>query len=154
MHVPEPGSEMLAGSQLFRLPEFEPDPALWTRIEAAHQRRSAVRRKRRIGWLAGGLAAACAVVTLFPIAHVQSGDSVAVWQQRSQELEREWQSQSRTQLDPRSRAQLRLIDLDLQSAYDRGAEELELVPLWKLRSSLLRELVDSSGETTRLVTRI
>lgn len=154
MQVPEPGSELLARSQLFQLPEFEPDPALWTRIESAHRRRSAVRRNRRIGWLAGGLAAACAVIALLPIAHDQPGDSVAVWQQRSQELEREWQSQSRAQLDPRARAQLRLIDLDLQSAYDRGADELELVPLWKLRNALLRELVDGSGETTRLVTRI
>ncbi len=154
MQIPAPGPELLARPQLFQLPEFEPDPALWTRIEAAHQRRTSARRNRRIGWLAGGLAAACAVITLLPVTRDRSADSVAVWQQRSQELEREWQSQSRVQLDPRARAQLRLIDLDLQSAYDRGADELELVPLWKLRNALLRELVDGSGETTRLVTRI
>lgn len=154
MQVPELGNELVARSRLFQLPEFEPDPALWTRIEAAHQRRSVARRHRRVGWLAGGLAAACVIVTLLPMARDPSLDNVTVWQQRSQELERQWQSQSRGPLDPRARAQLRLVDLDLQSAYDRGADEVELVPLWKLRNSLLRDLLDNPGQTTRLVTRI
>jgi hypothetical protein len=61
---------------------------------------------------------------------------------------------SRSTPDPRLRTELRLIDLELQTAYDRGATANELIPLWKLRNEALRELIDSDGSRMRSVTRI
>ncbi|MGB0132880.1 hypothetical protein, partial [Dokdonella sp.] len=104
-----------------------------------------------------GLSAA-ALLCVVAVSRVQLGvpesDQVATWQSHSQALELEWQRMSRSTPDPRARTELRLIDLELQTAYDRGATADELVPLWKLRSDALRELIENDGSRMRSVTRI
>jgi len=139
-----------------QLPEFEPDPALWSRIQSSRSR-LLVRRRQRNRWVAASLAAA-ALLCVAVVSSVQLGlplsEGVAVWQGRSQALEQEWLAMSRSTPDPRARTELRLIDLELQTAYDRGATADELIPLWKLRSEALRELIDNDGSRMRSVTRI
>jgi hypothetical protein len=154
MESHELGSELIGRRLLMQLPEFEPDSGLWSRIEFAHQRRCLTQRKRRLTWAGAGLAAACAVVALLPIFSQPSGDSLAAWQERSQELERQWQSQVSSGLQSRVHPQLRMIDADLQAAYDRNADSNELLQLWKLRSSVLSEMLVNPQDTTPLVTRI
>lgn len=139
-----------------QLPEFEPDPALWSRIQSSRSQ-LLVRRRQRNRWVAASLAAA-ALLCVAVVSSLQFGlpqsEGVAVWQGRSQVLEQEWLAMSRSTPDPRARAELRLIDLELQTAYDRGATADELIPLWKLRSEALRELIDNDGSRMRSVTRI
>lgn len=143
-------------SPLQRLPEFDPDPALWSRI-LSRRLQMVNRRQRRNRWLATGLSAA-AVLCVVVVSRVQPGlqqaDDVAAWQRQSQQLEAEWLTLSRSMPDPRARAELRLIDLELQTAYDRGATASDLIPLWKLRSEALRELIDNDLSRVRSVTRL
>ena len=144
-----------AQPMLLQLPEFDPDPALWSRIQAS--RLQLVRRRQRNRWLATGLSLA-ALLCVVAVSRYQLGlpqsDAVAVWQSRSQMLEQELLSVSRSTSDPRARTELRLIDLELQTAYDRGAPASELIPLWKLRNETLRELIDNDGNHIRSITRI
>jgi hypothetical protein len=157
MQAAESGSSLLVQAHLRQLPEFEPDPALWARIESAHARQANARRWRHGGWLASGLAAALAAIVVLPGIRPDAAaplDEVATWQQRSQALEQQWQALPPASADPRARAELRLIDVELQSAYDRGAVATELVPLWKLRSEALHGLVNGNNPRSRAITRI
>lgn len=145
-----------AVSPLQRLPEFDPDPELWSRIQARRLHRLG-RIRLRNRWIAGGLSVA-ALLCVVAVSRVQlelpqTGD-VAIWQGQSQDLEQEWLTMSRATPDPRLRTELRLIDLELQAAYDRGATANELIPLWKLRSEALRELIDNDVSRMRSITRI
>lgn len=152
----ESGINPAAAAALQALPEFDPDPALWSRIQASRAQ-LLQRRRHRNRWLATGLSAA-ALVCVVAVSSIQLGlskaDEVAEWQGHSQALEQEWLAMSRSTPDPRLRTELRLIDLELQTAYDRGATANELIPLWKLRNEALRELIDSDGSRMRSVTRI
>lgn len=145
-----------AASTWEQLPEFEPDPALWSKIQSRRSQQLA-RRRQRNRWVASGLAAA-ALLCVVAVSRVQLGqsqpDQVAIWQGHSQALEQEWLAMSRSTPDPRTRTELRLIDLELQTAYDRGATADELIPLWKLRNEALRELIDNDGSRMRAVTRL
>jgi len=146
----------LVSARLRELPEFDPDPGLWHRIERARGRALRARRQRR-GWIAGALAATLAGVAALPL--MQPGqpsvDDATVWQQRSAVLESEWQALQRAPGDLRTRAELMMIDKALQSAYDRGADTTELAPLWKQRSEALRSLINTSDDHQAVaVTRI
>ena len=138
-----------------RLPEFEPDPMLWSRIVAARVQQSRTTRRRRAGWIGAALAATLAAFVVLPrlgdVLPVR--DEVRQWQQRSQTLEHEWRASARAPGDPRARAELNLIDDALQAAYDRGAASSELAPLWKQRSEALHSLI-SNGQQRAAVTRI
>lgn len=148
--------DLEAGSPLQGLPEFDPDPALWSRIQARHVQ-VIDRRRQRNRWLAAGLSLAallCVVaISRFQLELPQT-DEVAAWQKHSQALEQEWLGMSRSTWDPRARAELRLIDIELQTAYDRGAAASELIPLWKLRNEALQDLIDSDVGRMRSITRI
>lgn len=136
------------------LPDFEPDPGLWARIQAARARRQ---RRRRNAWLGGGLAAAAVLcVVLLGRDRLPSGSAgdLASWREQAQSLESQWRTMAADALDPRSRAELRLIDAELQSAYDRGAGDDELIPLWKLRSAALQDLIRGDNDRLRAATRI
>ena len=155
------GSETRMASRvatlLRELPEHEPAADLWARIQSAQGRRRQRRRLRQGIWLGSALAAAALlVVALIPrTTQVRDAQSeLAVWQARSHTLEQEWLAASRESMDPRYRAELRLIDVHLQSAYDRGANDSELIPLWKLRSEALRDLIRSDNGRVRALTRI
>lgn len=146
--------EPLVRAQLLRLPEYAPDPLLWARIELAHAQRKRVSRQRRLSVIAGALAASCAIFFIVPNSRDMPISGLFASQQESQALEHSWLSAPRDAVDPTASAQLRLIDHDLQAAYDRGADESELIPLWNLRSAALRDLIDNAGQASRLVTRI
>ncbi|HMM67906.1 MAG TPA: hypothetical protein PKC03_13290 [Dokdonella sp.] len=142
---------------LDRLPEHEPDPALWTRIQSVRAARQLRSRRQRRGWLGAGLAAAAmlciAVFSRFPLPAGQA-DDLASWREHSRLLEAQWHTLPGSPVDPRSRAELRLIDSQLQSAYDRGATDSELIPLWKLRSAALQDLIRHDSDRVQAVTRI
>lgn len=136
---------------LANLPEFEPDPRLWSRIVAARRRRQRV----RFGWISAGLAATLAAGLVLPRIAIERGAAdLASWQRQSQALEREWQARATGDGDARARAQLRLIDGELQAAYDRAATASELTPLWRQRSEALHDLIDRDEPRVRAVTRL
>lgn len=146
-----------SASLLERLPLREPDPALWERIQRERGRRQWRQRVRRRSWLAGSLAAAALLlVVLLPRMAVdpETGGELTHWRASAQTLEHEWQASGRATLDSRFRAELNLIDVQLQAAYDRGATEAELAPLWKLRSDALQELLRSDNDQPLAITRI
>jgi hypothetical protein len=138
------------------LPELDPRPDLWSRIQFAHQRRKRQRRRRGM-WVGAMLASAALVLVLLlpQSSEVDPGAAEpAAWQAQSHALEQEWLASSRESMDPRYRAELKLIDAQLQAAYDRGADPGELAPLWRLRSEALEELLRSDNGRVRAVTRI
>jgi len=131
------------------LPTFSPDPALRERILAAHARQTRRQRARR--WLGGGSLAAAAVLATLLIGRHQAPSSLASHakpprsaQDESRDLEMQWQRAA----GRHARAavpRLRAIDAQLQSAYDRGADDSELSVLWARRNLALRSLIDASG---------
>ena len=144
---------------LAELPVFEPDGALWSRIEAAHERArkpAAAKPKRRPLRLAIGFATAAALVVAV-IATLPRNDvepALVEGQRESQTLESEWRT-----LTPAAAtrpaagiARLHMIDAALQAAYDRGAAPAELKPLWQQRNDALRGLilVAQNDEVTRI----
>ena len=140
---------------LAELPVFTPDADLWSRIAAAHTKRSATPRPRRwIGVLAAAAAAVAVIVTVPGLTGPKPGEPVTLDGPReSQALEREWQALTPASARPSAHlARLRIIDAALQSAYDRGAGSEELAPLWKERNEALRGLILVAQADT--VTRI
>lgn len=141
------------------LPEFAPDAGLWSRIEAAQ--RAQVKTQR---WRMGGLAAAAAVlggigVLLLPHALPTLSQDMLAGQRESQALEDEWrQLVGSTHPALGITSQLRVIDAELQAAYDRGAQTDELAPLWQERNRALRGLIsrfqDGGARDALAVTRI
>lgn len=140
---------------LFRLPVFEPDPALWSRIAAAHVRR---RRARRAGFaLAATVLLGVGAALLRPLQAPAPQWTEA--QRESQALEAEWQRIADAgRPAPLGLSRLRSIDAALQAAYDRGADEQEIAPLWQRRNDALRGLIarfqDVDASDATLVTRI
>jgi len=153
MPIADPQTLIRAQALLRELPEFDPDPLLWLRIAAVHAQRS---RRGRMRWIAAGIAATLAAVVLLPrfVGDASPLEQVDLWQQRSQALEQQWQSSARALADPRIRAELHLIDSELQSAYDRGATASELLPLWKQRNEALNSLINTDHYRAQAVTRI
>lgn len=144
-------------SALPGLPEFEPDPALWGRIHSANVRRVRRRRVRLLG--VAGMLVACVATSWFFASTAQRPElsgvqGVAFSQAHSQQLQDQWLVRADEALDPRIQARLRLLDSDLQAAYDRGASEPELTPLWMLRNQLLQSLVQNDGRRSIRLTRI
>lgn len=158
MPTTDPQSLIRTRALLRELPEFDPDPLLWSRIAAVHAQRSGRggRGRGRGSWIAAGIAATLAAVVLLPRLGGDASplDQVELWQQRSQSLEQQWQSSARVLADPRRRADLHLIDGELQSAYDRGAAASELLPLWKQRNEALNSLINNDPYRAQAVTRI
>lgn len=134
---------------LRQLPEFEPASRLWAGITAAQQQRQR-RRRQVLGGAGFALAASLVAVILLPQRGLPPPSELDVWQARSQALEHQWRAQASLRGDARLRAQLRLIDGELQSAYDRGAGADELTPLWKQRSEALLDLVNRGPGATAL----
>ena len=139
------------------LPEFEPDPALWERIHTANGRRVRRRRVRLVGVFGMALAGVVAIAWVGFSASPESPldrSVVGEWPSHSQRLQDQWVRQENPDLDPHIQARLRLLDSDLQAAYDRGASDPELAPLWSLRSRLLHSLVQDDRGRARRLTRI
>ncbi|PZQ14782.1 MAG: hypothetical protein DI564_09775 [Rhodanobacter denitrificans] len=137
-----PASPLLGG-----LPELAPDPALWSRIADARRRQLGRRRFARAGGsLAAAVLFAAAIVILprpAPVAP-DSATDLSAWLQQSQALEQEWSRlESSSEAARGLRSPLRRIDAALQAAYDRGASDEELAPLWEARSKALRAMIDN-----------
>ena len=150
-------NEIQMRSTFSNLPEFDPDPALWGRIRSANVRRIRLRRMRRIGAVGAVCVGVAATWLLgFPHRLMSQPDrqSNINWQAHSQALQDQWNERTDQNLDPHIQARLRLLDSDLQAAYDRGASEPELAPLWSLRSRLLQSLVQGESSRSRRLTRI
>ncbi len=132
-----------------RLPEFTPDPALWSRISAAQRARQ---RRRRGLFGAGGAAVAAALfaaVLVLPRAPAPDAriDAVAAGERESRALEAEWLRVA-AEARPLPTARLRAIDAALQAAYDRGARADEVAPLWQQRNQALRGLLVRAQDGT------
>jgi hypothetical protein len=145
---------------LAELPVHEPDPALWSRIAAAHAHASkpvASKPKRRPLRLALGFATAAALVVAVIATMPRNDDPparVVEGQRESQTLESEWRTLTPVAATRPAAgiARLHMIDAALQAAYDRGAEPAELKPLWQQRNDALRGLilVARTDEVTRI----
>ncbi len=137
-----------------RLPEFEPDPALWPRIQVARHREAVRRRWRHAGGLLALVVALGMSFTMLPQGEVvdSANEEMAQLQQRSSTLERDWLASmpelATAPVDPR----LELIDHNLQQAYDDMASPSELIPLWRKRSQAMQEVIDRGP--VRSITRI
>jgi hypothetical protein len=156
----QPLNENTLHPVLAELPDFTPDPQLWSRIAAAHASTDAsatARAPRRSYRLAGLAAAAAAIVIVAIIAGPRAPMQPALvdGQRESQTLETEWRSLTPATQATRPAAglaRLHVIDADLQAAYDRGAEADELQPLWQQRNDALRGLIliAQTDEVTRI----
>ncbi len=144
--------------QLFfgQLPVFDPNPALWVRIQTLERRQQRRRRRLRFGILGGAGALALALIALaLPGGSWRSGaaDELAARQATSRQLQERLVSRSSGQGDFSAGSALRVIDAELQEAYDRNAADDELKALWALRNEILRALV-ADGRSIQSVTRI
>jgi hypothetical protein len=119
-----------------------PSADLWQRIATAHGARRRRRTMRRIAGVGG---AAVLVIAMVTVGVVKLREPPAVdWQARAQALElqlNEALAQRDLPMSGDTEEELERVDLALQSAYDRGANKTELVPLWKQRSELLSLLL-------------
>ena len=88
----DPGPRPAAWAIGMRLPEFEPDPALWPRIQVARHRQVVRRRWRHAGGLFALVAALGLSFTMLPQGESvdSAGEEMAKLQQRSSTLERDW----------------------------------------------------------------
>lgn len=130
------------------LPEFDPDPALWERILSGNDRRLRRRRNRRFAVLGVCLA----VVVVFGLRVLQPAEdvgdgvhAVADVRMESQDLQDALRGNGNGRVDSIVQSRLRLLDRDLQAAYDHGAGDAELQALWTLRKQLLEALVEQDS---------
>lgn len=145
-------SERVTGV-LDRLPTFEPDPTLWSRIAAAREGQIRQRRRRRLIGASSGFATAAlllGVVLLGAPADPVTAQATDNWKAQARALELRWQGQpERNALHPAQRFQLQSIDRALQAGYDRGDGDEQLSALWRARSEALSRLLagDRAGGT-------
>lgn len=131
------------------LPVSEPSSDLWQRIAAAHHVR--VRRARvRRGLIGSGFAAAVLAALLISPGWLarSPADGDIDWQARAQALELQLhalEAAGNARIDSagalETQSEIARVDGALQTAYDAGAEEKQLAPLWKRRSELLDTLI-------------
>lgn len=144
-----------------QLPYFEADAALWPRIVAAQQQRVSRKRWQLGAFGAAAAAAVFAVVLVGPLHRpLDAGDGgfAIAAQRESQSLESEWLRLTAAGNAASGTSRVRVIDAELQAAYDRGANKDELAPLWQQRNDALRGLIAGmqAGATNRVasITRI
>jgi hypothetical protein len=131
----------LKALRLAALPEFDPPPQLWARIDAEHRRRQ--QRGRVLRWGSGlaAMLALAAVIALAPRPQTAAANPLAQLERRSQELEQAYAGLSQAASPLENEAELRAVELALQHAYDRGAAVDELLPLWQQRNDVLSNLI-------------
>ncbi|WP_257389152.1 hypothetical protein [Tahibacter caeni] len=141
--------------RLAALPEFDPPPQLWARIEAAHRRRR--QRRRLVQWGAGMAAvlALAAIVTWLPSTPTApaAANPLAQLQRQSHELEQRYAGLEAAAAALDGETELSAAELALQRAYDRGASAEELLPLWQQRNEVLSGLIAVAADGAQL-TRI
>lgn len=122
MNSPDPLHRLLES-----MSEPPPPDSLWPRLR--ERRRRQVRRRR----LAGGLASTALVAVLL----------VAGWPQQPAAPGTSGAASTVTRIDRGE--QVRALDHALQAAYDRGASDQEVAPLWDARAALLAGLDTPRG---------
>lgn len=134
-----------SATQLPTLPEFEPAPDLWSRIERRHVRRQ---RQRRLVAACGMAAVVVAAVAVFSF-HFPTPEIDALSEQRREtfRLEQDWRALGAETADS-GYARLWPVDVALQRAYDRRADGSELDRLWSERNQMLRDLIQSRRDAT------
>lgn len=156
----ERDSKALIGRvDLRQLPVFNPDAALWPRVLAGQLRRRRGQRVKHSGFGSAALVFVCAAVVLLPHPLPPLQQQIAAGQRESRALEGQWQQIARSVTPATANlTRVRMIDADLQAAYDSGAAAEEIAPLWRQRNAVLRGLIaqarDTNTDATALVTRI
>lgn len=123
--------------RLHALPEIPLPDALWRRVEAG-RRQKLRRRKFGAGIATLTLVAMMATPLLVPLltgADVMGSRRVAVHQP--------------VHVEHDIQAELRAIDHALQVAYDRGASDAEIAPMWVARDALLASIQSGSPALRR-----
>ena len=144
----------LKSLRLAGLPEFDPPPQLWERIQAAHAQR--LRQRRLVRWSAAAamvLAVAGLVSVVAPPAPPARPAALLQLERQSQELEQVYAGLAQPFSPLESEVELHAIETALQQAYDRGAAAEELAPLWEQRNAVLSSLIALSADGAQL-TRI
>ena len=111
--------------RLQALPEVPLPETLWPRVEAARRRKI---RRRKLG---GGIAATLLVATMTMPLLAPMWSGAPALQQHGQRIARQLGH------GPDVQAELRALDSALQAAYDRGASDAEIAPMWVARDALL-----------------
>lgn len=123
--------------QLHALPEIPLPDALWQRVDDK-RRQKLRRRKLGVGIAALALAAVMAAPLLIPMfAGVDRAQNEPIAAHLPMRAERDVQ------------AELRALDHALQAAYDRGASDAEIAPMWVARDALLAGLQSSNSAFRR-----
>ena len=126
--------------QLHALPEIPLPDTLWRRVDA--KRRQKLRR-RKLGAGIATLALAAVMATPLLIPMFAGAD-------RAQNEQIAARPPMRGEHD--MQAELRALDHALQAAYDRGASDAEIAPMWVARDALLVGI--QSGESAFRRSRI
>lgn len=134
MNTPDERLQRSLGS----MPPIPPAADLWPRLELARQRR-VNRFKARIGTAA--ILLLC--VALLPLlGDIGRAPAPAPFATRAQAM-----TAPQAALDEDTLQQIRALDRALQTAYDEGASDDELEPLWRARQALLPRHASTSTRT-------
>ncbi len=116
--------------RLNALPEIALPDRLWRRVEAGRKRK--IRRRKLGGGIAAlmlvGVMAAPLLSPMLTGTQATQGDEQGIAQQSTDG------GQANSGQDPQ--AELRALDQALQAAYDRGASDAEIAPMWVTRDAL------------------
>lgn len=118
---------------------------MWPRIAAIYLAQRKRRITRRLAGAGLAVAASLAGVALVPAWLAQHGSSLD-WQARAQALEMQIDALplpigTQDSAAQQTETELARLDILLQAAYDRGAQQHELALLWQQRSELLGVLL-------------
>ena len=120
----EPSTELR--ERLHALPEIALPDTLWQRVEAGRKRKI---RRRKLG---GGIAALMLAVAVAAPLLAPTLTGIHLMQSEQGIVQHD--------VD----AELRALDQALQAAYDRGASDAEIAPMWVTRDALLTAIRSES----------
>ncbi len=124
--------------RLVSMPPVPPAADLWPRLELARQRR-VNRFKTTIGTAAIALLCVALVPLLGDLSHQPAPAPLATGSQATA---------PKAALDEDTLEQIRALDRALQTAYDEGASDDEIEPLWRARHALLPRQASTSDSIT------
>ncbi len=125
--------------RLASMPSIPPPPDLWPRLALARQQ-----RVNRFKTTIGTTAILLLCVALLPIAGDIGGRSAPA----QLSIRPATSDTPGAALDADTLEQIRALDRALQTAYDEGATDDEIEPLWTARQSLLPRHAATSSSTT------